>query len=341
MSSDPLVSVCVSAYNNEDVLMETIDSILAQTYPNLELVLRDDGSSDGTANVIRAIDDERVRSIVSSPNLGGYESMNHLISLARGELIAIYHSDDVYDSTIVAREVEFLVRHPEAGAVFTLDRYIGDDGSVVGQTTLPDGLRGHDLVTYEDLLPHVLRRKNTFLRCPTFMTRRHVLDDVGPFEPETWASGSDLELWLRLSRRYPIGIIDEHLMSYRVRRDSWTASYERLRTEEERFFSIMDHYLALDRWHERLRTDDIREYSFHRCEDQTQRAASHVLRGELAEARSLLRHRYSISTYVRNARRRKLRIVVMRTAMRAGLTLRATRLLSRLLLALQYRGRLA
>lgn len=342
MTRSPLVSICVSAYNVERVLRQTLESILGQTYEHFELVLLDNGSTDGTADVIRGFDDARIRVTSVSPNIGGYQGMNRTISLARGELVAVYHSDDVYDPRIVEREVDFLSRNPDSGAVFTMDHYVDEEGAVFGGTTLPAEFSDGGLLAYEQVFRYMLRHKNTLLRCPTFMTRARVLADVGVFEPERWDIGSDTELWLRISRCYPIGILDERLVSYRVRRDNWSARYEKLRTEEERHFAVMDHYLELDDARERLATAaDLREYAFHRCDDETSRAANHMILGEFEAARALLRRRYAPTTFLVGFRRRKLRVLLLRTAMRAALTARTPGVLRRLLVAAQYREGLA
>ena len=337
--SAPRVSICVSLYDVERVIAQTLETLLGQTYADFELVLLDNGSTDRTMDVVGRYDDPRIRIASVTPNIGGYEGMNRAISLARGELVAVYHSDDLYDPRIVEREVEFLDANPTAGAVFALDRYIDENGVVFGETRLPDGIEG-GLLAYEQVFRHLLREKNNLLRCPTFMTRASVLAEVGPFRPDLWDIAADTELWLRIGRSHPIAILDDHLLSYRVRRDNWSARYERLRTEEERHFAVMDHYLELDRDGERLASpDDVREYAFQRCDDETVRAVNHVILTDLECARALLRHRYPAAVFIRGFRLRKLRILALRTAMRLALAIRAPRALSRFLVAVQYRGR--
>ena len=338
--SNPLVSICVSAYDIESHLRETLESILAQTYERFELVLLDNGSTDGTAAIIRSFDDPRIRTLELAPNIGGYEGMNYAISRARGELIAVYHSDDVYDPEIVAREVAFLDEHPEAGAVFTMDHYIDEDGVRFGGTSVPAELGGTTMLSHERLFRHMLRHKNTVLRCPTFMARATVLAEVGVFAPEQWDIASDTELWLRLSRSHPIGVIDERLVSYRVRRDNWSARYERLRTDPERHFAVLDHYLALEG--PRVATPgDLREHEFHRCDDETSRAVNHLFLRQWDEARTLLRHRYAPATFLAGFHRRKLKTLVLRAVLRTALVAHVPGMLTRVLAAAGYRGQLA
>jgi glycosyltransferase involved in cell wall biosynthesis len=339
MAKEPLVSVCVPAHNVERFLAEAIGSILGQSYRELEVVLIDDGSTDGTAEVIGTLSDPRLRALALEPSVGGFEAMNRAIGAASGELVAVYHADDVYEPEIVAREVAYLQRHPRAGAVFCLDHYIDAGGRIFGGTDLPRELAGRDELGYEQIFPFLLRNKNVLLRCPTFMTRRSVLDEVGLFDPAGYGIAADLELWLRILRRYPIGILPERLMRYRVSDEQWSSRYERLRTEEERYFAVMDRYLEQDRRPERPSAGDMRQYRFHRSDDEAFRAANLVILGRPEEARGLLRKRYSAVTYLLPPSRRKLRALGLRTLTRTGLRLGLGRPLARLLAWSEYRGR--
>ncbi len=338
MSETPLVSVCMAGYNAARFLERALTSVLSQTYPAIEIVFVDDGSADGTLEVARSVGGDRVRLFRNESNRGGYQAMNRAIGEARGDLLAVYHSDDIYGPKIVEREVEYLRAFPQAGAVFCLDDYIDDEDRVIGRTTLPEEFRGKDLLTYEEVFPFLLRRKNVLFRCPTFLTRRATLDAVGLFDAETFDIAADLDLWIRIARRYPVGVLDERLMSYRFGKARWSNRYRRLRTEPEIFFAIMDHYLEADGWRRRLDPDDLTEYAFHRCDDETFRAANSVIRGELAAARALLARPYPWRTLAVALRRRKLRVLLLRWLLRAGLALGATRLLSRLLIRTEYGG---
>src|SRR5579884_70696 len=180
----PLVSICISAYNAEGVLGTTLDSLLRQTYADFELILFDNGSTDGTARVIASIHDPRVRALHGSPNVGGYQGMNKVVGEARGEFIAIYHADDVYEPTIVETEVACLQTYPQVGAVLAMDYFIDDDGKRFGFATLPPEFQGRPYLTYADVFPFLVRNKNSLFCCPTFMGRRTVLNAVGPFAPE-------------------------------------------------------------------------------------------------------------------------------------------------------------
>jgi hypothetical protein len=150
-----------------------------------------------------------------------------------------------------------------------------------------------------------------------------------------------MEMWLRLIRRYPVGILNERLMRYRRSRSQWSQQWRRLRTEPNREFDVMEAYLEKDGWHEKLRSADLIEYRFRQCDDHTTRAANFVILGEARRARELLRGRYPYRTLFNGIRRRKLRVLILRGIMKGALGLGVERLLARLLVQTEYGGRIS
>jgi glycosyltransferase involved in cell wall biosynthesis len=336
--AQPLVSICISAYNVERFLGEALRSILSQTYRNTEIILVDNGSSDRTFEVAQSFRDDRFRCFRIPENIGGYQAMNRVAAMAQGELIAIYHSDDVYESNIVEKEVAFLRSHPEAAAVFAMTHFIDEDGLVNGGLDVPPELAGKGLLRFEDVFPYMLRHGCTMFVCPTFMVWRRIFEEVGPFQPDRFDIASDVEMWLRLMRRYPVGILNERLMRYRRHARQWTRRWRRLRTESSRELDVMETYLERDGWN-KLRRADLVEYRFRRCDDHTTRAANFVILGDTGQARELLRGRYPFGALLNGIRRRKLRVLLLRGTMKGALSLGLVRALTRLLVLTEYRGR--
>src|SRR3989344_1593727 len=126
MTEHPLLTICITTYNSEKTIKKTLESVIGQTYPNFEILVSDNGSSDNTLEMVRSFNNPRIfirhniKKITSDrPYIGSYDNYNGCIEsgLIRGELVAFYHSDDIYEKDIVKKEVEFLMRNPEAGAV--------------------------------------------------------------------------------------------------------------------------------------------------------------------------------------------------------------------------------
>ena len=109
----PLVSVLLPVFNAEKYLAAAIDSILRQTFRDLELIVIDDGSVDGSAGIIAACTDPRLVVIRNETNLGVVASLNKGLALARGDLIARMDADDVADLRRIEKQVDYCLRQPE------------------------------------------------------------------------------------------------------------------------------------------------------------------------------------------------------------------------------------
>lgn len=283
----PLVSILVPSYNGTAFLREALDSILAQTYPDVEIILLDDASTDDTP-AIAAEYGSRISYVRQPNNLGIYDNVNVGIARARGSLIATYHADDIYLPTIVEAQVAYFQAHPEVGAVFCSDIFVDAHGEEYGRLSLPQDVRGEHPLDYPIVLNSLLKYRNHFLVCPTAMVRASVHQDVGAYRQARYRNTADLEMWLRIARRYPIAVLESHLMKYRHFHGNSSQRYHRLRTAPENYFFILDEYLASgDRT---LATPDaLVNYEAHRSEDRLMAAISHYIKNELPSGRSALR----------------------------------------------------
>lgn len=287
----PHISVCLPVYNDADTVGETISSLLGQSHSNFEIVVSDNASSDGTREVVASYDDPRIRYRRNDHNVGAFPNWNLAIRDARGEHIAVYHADDVYHPDILAAESDFLSGHPEAGAVFTMDDWIDEDGRRIGESRLPPELVGRNLHGFHDVFESLLLHGNNFLRCPTFMARRAVFDRVGFFEEqvEPFRSARDLEFFLRLLREYPIGIIDRKLVRYRISKRQGTSDAMYLRTGESDHIRVMDHFLPLAGGPQAFPKRVADSYEFGRKVDELFRATNCIVTGDITQGTALLR----------------------------------------------------
>jgi glycosyltransferase involved in cell wall biosynthesis len=332
----PLVSVCVPTYNDGPFLLQSLQSITRQTYERLEILVGDDGSTDNTAEVVRSCADPRIHYHRNPANLGQFANVNELLRRACGEFVAIYHSDDWYAPTIVEKEVEFLREHPEAGAVFTLNRRMDDQGRVYNPTRLPPGVPARTCFGLVDVMRVLLRHKNRLLCGPSFLGRAEVFRKVGLFNTRDYAIAADLEMWLRILTRYPVAVLDEPLMHYRKGVTQVSSGYNRLRTFEDHFFAIIERYLSVPGVAEAMDPASRTEYAFHRCDDETFRAANLVIRCEFEAARKLVHGPFPWRTFLHSVRRRKLRVLLLRWLIRTGLAVGAVGRLARYLRWVEY-----
>jgi GT2 family glycosyltransferase len=329
-TAGPLVSVCISAYNVEPYLEKALASVLRQTHLSLEIIVVDNGSDDRTFEIMSSVRDDRFRCFRLPENIGGYQAMNLVAGMANGEYVAIYHSDDVYEPTIVEREVGYLEARPDVGAVFTMCRLIDESDAVIGQLGLPRELAGLERISYDDVFPVMLERGNVMFPCPSFMIRRSVLGDIGPFDADRWDIAADVEMWLRLTRAHPVGVLDEPLFRYRHTSQQWTRRWKRRRTAPNRALDAMELYLVEDRWQERMPHIAL-ELEALRRDDETTRAVNALDQNDADETRRLLRGRYPYRALIHNVRRRKVRVVVLRGLMKSLLAAGAEDTLARIL----------
>lgn len=205
----PEVSVIVPCYNAATFLGQTLESILTQQGPALEIILVDDGSTDDSIEVAREIDDDRIR-IISIPASGGpSRPRNIAIAEARGRLIFFCDADDVMLPGKIDKQSDVFAREKEVGLVFTDFMVIDRLGHVLSSSFLTDRKYSwHKRVVAEgaksggaldkDLMARALLHGN-FIGTSSVAVRREVLADHGGFD-ESLASSEDADLWLRLAR---------------------------------------------------------------------------------------------------------------------------------------------
>jgi glycosyltransferase involved in cell wall biosynthesis len=317
-TTSPLVSIVVPAYNAERFLGAALASVCAQSHSAIEIIVCDDASTDATADIARGTGDVRVRYLQNEQTLGGYGAMNRGVHESRGEFVAVYHADDVYDSRIVERELAFLLAHPDAGAVFCLDRFIDEAGREYGRLRLPPALAHVELFDTALMAESLLRYKNTFLRTPSVMFRRAAFDAVGGFDPERFGIAADLDMWVRLSIEHRVGLVHEYLMGYRHYTAQWSKQYERMRTEPEMFFPVMDRHLSRPGIRALVSPDALTCYRVWRVQDEAERAANAYVLGDRQKAVALLNSSL-VRPLLRSSRRAQVaRVLALRTLVRAA-----------------------
>jgi len=135
----PKITVAIPSYNHEKYIAHAIRSVLEQTFQDFEIVITDDGSSDETLQVIREFTDPRIRIYCNEKNCGASAAMNNCIQQAKGEYIAILNSDDLFSPDKLEKQVDFLDKNPEIGAVFGYAQIIDDTkGHTLAQASSND-----------------------------------------------------------------------------------------------------------------------------------------------------------------------------------------------------------
>jgi glycosyltransferase involved in cell wall biosynthesis len=202
----PFVSVLMPTYNQQKYLRTAVESILTQTYSDFELLIIDDGSTDSTPAILSeyAIKDRRVR-VISRENKGLCASLNELLAMAQGQLIARMDSDDISLRGRFASQVKFLQEHPEVVCVGGHIQLINEAGRMYGRILYPieDGEIQRAALVARPSIAH-----------PCFMMRRESVLAVGGYDA-TQFPAEDLDLILRLGEIGKLANLDEVILKYR------------------------------------------------------------------------------------------------------------------------------
>lgn len=287
----PLVTICIPAYNAAATIAETLGSVLAQTYRNIRVVVSDNASTDGTPDIVRSFaeKDPRVALDRLGATVSGEKNFTRCIGLGGGDYTAIYHSDDVYTPGIVSESVAVLESHPAAAAVFTMAEGIDSAGSAVREYKLPAGISaGRDgLYTFETLFKAVLKYGNFFF-CPSVMARTSVYQGkIGAWNEAEFRTSADLDVWFRMMQAGPVAIIDKPLLRYRLAANSYSYKAARSRTARPDIFLVLDRYIAGAVPGQLSRRDRL-NYRLQVLRDNANRAFNLLLKGERAQGLRLL-----------------------------------------------------
>lgn len=207
----PKVTVILPVYNGASYLSEAIESLLSQSLEDIEILIRDDGSTDESLKMIQAIRDSRVRLIPSTSRMGLFGNLNALIAESKSPLIHIFCQDDILEKDCLRIEKEFFDSHPQIGMSYCKSRSIDSKG-LVGNSHLVIDLPS--VMEPELSLQHFFYHGCIPGNLSTVCVRKAALERVGYFDANLKVSG-DYELWTRVCSQYPLGVIHQELVFLR------------------------------------------------------------------------------------------------------------------------------
>jgi hypothetical protein len=214
VTQGPLISVILPVHDGERFLAAALGSILQQTYRHFELIVIDDGSTDGSAALVASYADPRVRLVRNGCNLGLVATLNRGLDLARGEFIARMDADDVALPERLALQVQRMLTEPELAVLGTDISYVDDVGL---QVRLPRALpRGPALVRWRLLRGNCLYHPSAMIRRSALGAERYSTEFV---------HAEDYELWLRLCRRHRLDNLPGRLLRHRRHGSSVSGRY--------------------------------------------------------------------------------------------------------------------
>jgi glycosyltransferase involved in cell wall biosynthesis len=281
----PRVSIIIPTYNRARLIRHTINSALAQTYQDYEIIVVDDGSTDDTLSVLSEFGNKIKAISQSHSGGGGAKARNTGISVANGELIAFLDSDDLWLPTKLEKQINEINKMLGLLWVYS-DSEIFDSDS--GKTLF---LISQKQKLYEgDVLKTLLLRD--FIPTPSHIVHRVVLDKVGGF----WHSkkGTDWDMHLRIAANYPIKLVPEPLTRIRKHKDSVTGS---VTLEEALHARITIVNRAIEREQDRLLP--LKNKALSRV--YTQSGQEHAVNGDISKAIKLLTKAIQLNPFTLNA----------------------------------------
>jgi len=231
----PKVSVVIPTYNHARYVTWAVDSVLRQNYPNCEVIVIDDGSTDTTAQLLKAYG-SRI-SYFYQENGGTSKALNHGLQRATGKYICWLSADDLFLKGKIEKQVQLMESNPQVGFCYTSFVVIDENG-----------LRKYAADSYffptrQEMVVNLYR--GCFINGSSVMMRKEALEKVGNFD-EGLPQAHDYDLWFRFLRHYPAGFIREPLIAYRWHGENMSSQpdYECIRIVKERARALFPEWLG-------------------------------------------------------------------------------------------------
>ena len=210
------ISVIIPVFNGEKTIQETIDSILNQTFQNIELIIINDGSTDSTVQIINNISDSRIK-LFSYANGGLSTSRNRGISLAQGEYISFIDADDLWTPDKLESQWQALQENPQADVAYSWTDYIDESSNFLksGRRIKANGDAFSKLLLF-----------NFLENGSNPLIRQKALEKVGDFDRSICTAG-DKDMWLRLAANYNFVCVEKPQILYRISTNSMSTNLKR------------------------------------------------------------------------------------------------------------------
>jgi teichuronic acid biosynthesis glycosyltransferase TuaG len=226
--SKPLISVVTGTFNQERYLPEALDSVFAQTYPHYEVIVVDDASTDRTVEIVQRYG-KKIRLFRRTQNSGVCQiTRNEGIHQAQGEYVAFLDHDDAWYPEKLEKQVAFMEANREILFSHTYCDVMDENSRVTG-------------VRHEANLPATgpcfsALLRHCFITISTVMVRRRLFEDIGLFNEDRALLSEDYEFFLRVAKRFPVGLLPDVLSRYRKSRAGITSRNWRYQPEAVPFY---------------------------------------------------------------------------------------------------------
>jgi len=202
----PLVSVIIPSYNHERFVEQSILSVFQQTYPNIEVLVIDDGSSDRSVEIIEKLKAVYNFQFIKRENRGTSKTLNEAFNLVNGEYVCFLASDDYYSADKIQMQVEYYEKNQGFGFIHSGCIVVDQAGNELHRS-MTKGRTEFSGDVFDLLL------EGCFVSAATVMIKRSVVDDIGMFDENI--KTEDWDYWLRIARKYKVGFQEQLFVYYR------------------------------------------------------------------------------------------------------------------------------
>ena len=242
VAEQPLVTICIPTYNRPEMLRESLQSVLWQSYQHLEVIVSDNASDTETAAVVESFGDDRVRVDRLESNIGLHGNLSRCLHLGTGKYRVMLPDDDLMLPGNIESKVAFFEQHPQVGLVHSAFRYVNSDSLPYGPVTnwtnaTKDSVQpGFAYIGESIAQGGITCVSSVMLRSDLVVDESFVVED-GPY--------CDLALWLRLALRGDVGFLTAPLSGYRVHASSASSSFQTMQQVRGRVVLTRQHADAL------------------------------------------------------------------------------------------------
>lgn len=242
---NPTVSVIIPSYNHASYISEAINSVLAQTFTDFELIIVDDCSPDNSVELIKRYNDPRIRLFVNESNQGAVYTTNLAIKKAIGKYIALLNSDDLWEKHKLELQVNFLEANRDVDAVFANAKFINENHKVLSKSEyFWADVFTKDNRTSAEWLRYFFFNFNCLCH-PSILIKREIYQDTNLYDPSL-RQLPDFKMWVHLLKKIKIYVFTEALVIFRVLSNGENASADtsinKIRTRNEIFLIMQDFF---------------------------------------------------------------------------------------------------
>jgi glycosyltransferase involved in cell wall biosynthesis len=254
MSNQPLISICIPAYNAEKFIKETLESILNQTYQNLEIIITDDCSKDQTVSIIHSFSDKRIKFYQNEKNLGVEGNWNKALQLATGNYCKMMGADDILYSNCISEQLCVFenTENKDVVLVTSHKNVINQDGKLIMTRKFPGSGKYKGIKALKKSLH---RGTNVIGEPVAGLFRKEILAKSGFYNGENIYM-IDLDFWGRILKHGDLYVVDKVLYAFRISTDSLSATIgfaqvklfntfvDKLVADKDYQINFFDNYLA-------------------------------------------------------------------------------------------------